>query len=436
MEESQLLEEARKVLAKNDRGKWTVPHENLYPHQWLWDSCFIAIGLRQLDIDRAQTEIKSLLRGQWSTGMLAHMIFSGSPQRLSQKLQEGWINPNSPNGVKTSGFTQPPMINEAVWLIGQKLNLPERRTWFKAMLPHLTANHEWLYDERDGGNGLFFIIHPYESGLDNSPSSIIEIHDHYWPWWLKILDKTGLVNIANLVRRDLKYVDAKQRMNNAEAIAYFALAWRLQRQDFDIKKILRRPKFALEELTFNCIAIRANERLREIAKVAGVSLPDKLMKNFARSKVALEALWEEDTGFYSSRSIIDRRLIGQPTISTLLPLYSGAISAGRAEQLVSLLRKKKMFATKWPVPSVPIRSGFFNPIKYWQGPTWVNTNWLIIDGLKQYGYTDEAEHLKERTLKMVAMGGFVDYYNPLNGRAVGAQGFSWTAALAIDLLKS
>ncbi len=436
MDEAMLLEGATKVLEENNRGKWTVPHENLYPHQWLWDSCFIAIGLRQLDVERAQTEIKSILRGQWDNGMLAHMIFSESPKRLSQKLQEGWINPNSPSGVKTSGFTQPPMIDEAVWLIGQKLNLPERRTWFRTILPHLIDNQEWLYAERDKGNGLFFIIHPYESGLDNSPSSVIEIHDHYWPWWLKLLDGTGLVNIANLVRRDLKYVDARQRMSNAEAIAYFALAWRLQRQDFDIKKILKRPKFALEELTFNCIAIRANERLKQISKVAGVRLPDRLLKNMERSRMALEALWDEDKGYYSSRSIIDRKLIGQPTISTLLPLYSGAISAGRAEQLVSLLRKKKMFATNWPVPSVPVQSDYFNPIKYWQGPTWLNTNWLIIDGLKQYGYTEDAEHLKDRTLKMVAMSGFVDYYNPLNGTAVGAHGFSWTAALTIDLLRS
>jgi glycogen debranching enzyme len=84
---------------------------------------------------------------------------------------------------------------------------------------------------------------------------------------------------------------------------------------------------------------------------------------------------------------------------------------------------------------VPVNSSYFNPYRYWQGPTWVNTNWLIINGLRQYGYQAEAAVLKERTLKMVARNGFYEYFNPLNGKGAGAPNFSWTAALIIDLLK-
>jgi hypothetical protein len=32
------------VLRTNDRGVYTAPADGLYPHQWLWDSCFTAIG--------------------------------------------------------------------------------------------------------------------------------------------------------------------------------------------------------------------------------------------------------------------------------------------------------------------------------------------------------------------------------------------------------
>jgi glycogen debranching enzyme len=87
------------------------------------------------------------------------------------------------------------------------------------------------------------------------------------------------------------------------------------------------------------------------------------------------------------------------------------------------------------VPSVPLDSAFFNPLRYWLGPTWVNTNWLIIDGLRQYGFTAEADILQDRTLQMVAKSGMSEYFNPLNGEPAGAANFSWTAALTIDLLK-
>ncbi|MCA1717305.1 MAG: hypothetical protein LC781_10905, partial [Actinobacteria bacterium] len=40
-----LARDAAKVLRKNDMGGWTKAAPELYPHQWSWDSAFIAIGL-------------------------------------------------------------------------------------------------------------------------------------------------------------------------------------------------------------------------------------------------------------------------------------------------------------------------------------------------------------------------------------------------------
>src|SRR5581483_7885741 len=102
--------------------------------------------------------------------------------------------------------------------------------------------------------------------------------------------------------------------------------------------------------------------------------------------------------------------------------------------LVKLLKLKRLFDLKWPVPSVPQTSDFFNPYRYWQGPTWVNTNWLIIEGLRNYQFDSQAEALKSKTLELVAKSGMNEYFNPLNGEPAGAKNFSWTAALVIDLL--
>jgi glycogen debranching enzyme len=139
---------------------------------------------------------------------------------------------------------------------------------------------------------------------------------------------------------------------------------------------------------------------------------------------------------YFSRSFVSHKLVEEPTIASLLPLYSGAISKNRAHELVAALKDKSGFGTSWPVPTVPRGSAFFDPYKYWQGPAWLNTNWLIIDGLTQYGFLAEAKILKERTLEMVHKNGFYEYFNPLKGYPAGAENFSWTAALTIDLLKN
>jgi glycogen debranching enzyme len=118
-----------------------------------------------------------------------------------------------------------------------------------------------------------------------------------------------------------------------------------------------------------------------------------------------------------------------------LPLYAGCISKERAAKLVKLLENEHQYGPAYPVPSVPTSSFWFHPKLYWQGPSWVNMNWLIIDGLNRYGYKDHAAALRESTLEMVNKSGFHEYFDPLNGEAAGADNFSWTAALVIDLLK-
>ncbi len=433
-----LQDKAAEVLKQNDRGQYTVPAGDLYPHQWLWDSCFIAIGLRHENITRSQTEIRSMMLGQWSNGMIPHMIFStGADDSKSRERERSQLSPYAPDNIETSGITQPPMLAEAVVKIGQKLKVPERRSWYKEMLEPLVRYHEWLYADRDPHKeGLVLLIHPYECGLDDSPPWISELRKHSMPLWVNAFERLRLGWVANFVRRDTKYVSPGQRMSNIEAMAYWAAMRRIRRKAYNSEAILSRSLFAVEDLAFNSILVRANHLLRDMAKYVKHELPADLIENMARTENALQQLWDESSGQYFSRSFVSHKLIEEPTIATFLPLYSGAISKDHVAKLVELLKKPNVFSLSWPVPSVPRTSTYFNPYRYWQGPTWVNTNWLIIEGLKNYGYHDEAKILQSRTIELVDKSGFYEYFNPLDGNPAGAANFSWTAALTIDLLKS
>jgi neutral trehalase len=432
----QLLDEVKQVLEMNDRGEYTQPAHGLYPHQWLWDSCFIAIGLRHLDLDRAQTELLSLLRGQWKNGMLPNIIFRNDFQyRTDRNIWRSWLNPYAPDGITTSGITQPPMLAEAVVQIGQKMAKPERRTWYKKVYPALLAYHQWLYTERDPhGEGLVLLIHPWETGLDNTPPWTSEMHEHQLPLWIAAIQKLHFDKIINLFRRDARSVPLDQRYQTIETLILFDIQRRLRRKRYDINKILDHSLLAIEDLAFNSIFVRANTHLREIAKTIGEDLPDDLDKRIKKTEKALDTLWDDYTNQYYSRDFITHRLLKIPTIATLLPLYAGTISKERAAHLVKNLENEHVFGTAYPVPSVPANSFWFQPKLYWQGPTWVNINWLIIEGLRRYGYNDHAEALAESTIEMVAKSGCAEYFDPLTGEPAGAANFSWTAALTVDLL--
>jgi len=432
-----LLTRAKDVLAMNDRGEYTMPAPVLYPHQWLWDSCFTAIGLRHVDVDRAKLELLSLLRGQWHNGMLPNIIFSQEPEyRRDREGWRSWVNPSAPDGIATSGITQPPMLAEAVVRVGAKLSWPERRSWYRLVWPALLDYHEWLYAERDPHHeGLALLIHPWEVGLDNTPPWMSELHDHLLPGWIRFLEKAHLIGMVELFRRDTRTVPLDERFDTVEAMAMFDIQRRLRRKAYNIDKILDHSLFAVEDLSFNSILVRANEHIVAIGKSIRQDVPPELLDNMRHTRKALEHLWDPYSNQYYSRDFITHRLLKEPSIATLLPLYAGSISPERAETLVKLIENEHMFGPAYPLPSVPVSSTWFQPKRYWQGPSWVNTNWLVIDGLKRYGFKDHAAALTESTLEMVDRGGFAEYFNPLTGEAAGGDDFSWTAALTIDLLE-
>lgn len=426
------------VLEMNDQGEYTIPAEGLYPHQWLWDSCFIAIGWRHSNPLRAQSEIISLLRGQWANGMIPHMIFAGDDLfRRDRNIWRSWTSPFAPDNVATSGITQPPVLAEAIVKIGEKLNTTERRSWYKQVYPALLKYHQWLYEDRDPhGEGLLLLVHPYECGLDNTPPWIHQLHTHHMPWWATVIQKTHLDGLINLVRRDTRHVPPGQRMSNIDALLYFDAVRRLRRKRYDIDSILSGSLFAIEDLTFNCIFIRANRHLRDIARTIRQPIPVEMLERMDKTEQALEQLWDPYSNQYFSRDFITHNLIKQPSIATLMPLYTGIISQQRSQTLVAQIENEKVFGPPYPLPSVPLNSEWFHPNTYWQGPTWLNTNWLIIDGLKRCGYDDHAAALTESSLELVQRSGCYEYFNPIDGSPAGAANFSWTAALALDLART
>lgn len=431
-----LAEAAQTVLEQNDRGHYTAPAPNLYPHQWLWDSCFTAIGIRHYDTERAKMEILSILRGQWTNGMVPHMIFNDEPKyRRDRNIWRSWVNPHSPDDVVTSGITQPPVLAEAVQQIGSSMSLAERRSWYRMVWPALLAYHEWLYYERDPhAEGLTLQIHPWETGLDNTPPWMHELHEHILPWWVRAVQAVKLDGLVSFIRRDTRFVPVDQRFDNVEAMTLFSVQRRLRRKAYDTNKVLNHSLFTVEDLSFNCILIRANTIMQEIAKSIRQEIPAELLERFKKSEKALEELWEPYAQEYFSRDFITHKLLKQSSVASLLPLYAGCITKDRAEILVKTLENEHLFGSAYPVPTVPISSPSFDADRYWQGPSWVNMNWMIIDGLERYGFKDHAQALRETTLEMVNAGGFYEYFNPLTGEPLGVPEFSWTAALTLDLL--
>jgi neutral trehalase len=369
--------------------------------------------------------------------MMPHMVFSMEPKYARDRnVWRSWVSPNSPNDVATSGITQPPVLAEAVWRVGNALSDKEKTVFFNKMLPVLIDYHTWLYEDRDPHDeGLTIQIHPYETGLDNTPPWENQLREHSRPLWIATIENMKLEKFFSAIRRDTREIPPEQRMRNIDALMAWDALLRLRRKHYDIDLILHRGLFAIEDVGFNAIFIRNNTIVKDIARVVYKKIPKQLDEHMKKSELALEELWDEAFSVYFSRDFVTNKLLREPTISSLLPLYAGTIDKKRADMLVKILMTNSAFWLPYPVASVPRNTRAFNEWRYWQGPTWVNTNWLIIDGLKRMGYKNEAQALISHTLDMVRSAGVWEYYNPKTGQGLGSSDFSWTAALTLDLLQ-
>ncbi len=126
-------------------------------------------------------------------------------------------------------------------------------------------------------------------------------------------------------------------------------------------------------------------------------------------------LWSEEKGVYCDRTF-SGRLTGVMTCASFLPLFAGICTSERAGRLVGLLTDPGKFWSVMPVPSVSQDDPAYGT-DMWRGAVWLNYNYMILQGLKRYGYTEQAEKLRRRTLLEVERvfeetGMIFEFYDP------------------------
>ncbi len=145
-------------------------------------------------------------------------------------------------------------------------------------------------------------------------------------------------------------------------------------------------------------------------------------------------MWDAEAGFFWAKKGGAR--INVRTPFNLFPLITGRMPPGIAARLTTHLTDEHQFWTRYPVPTVARDDPKYDPAQMWRGPTWVNVNYLLIEGLERSGYGELARDLRRRTLEMM-MGedDIYEYYNPETGKSPpkAASVFGWSSALFIDM---
>ncbi|MFL6074923.1 MAG: MGH1-like glycoside hydrolase domain-containing protein [Mycobacteriales bacterium] len=410
---------AARVLAANWAGAWTVPSRTLYPHQWSWDSAFIALGLRHVAPGRARQELNSLLAAQWADGRLPHIVFDPAVPADAYFPGPGFW------GARTSGLVQPPVHALAAWEVFRADPAGARHDGFlPAAYPRLAAWHRYLRDRRDlGGDGLVALIHPWESGTDNSPA------------WDAPLAAVDPVPIGALQRRDLDpaagHATAAERPTDLDYGRYVRLA--AAYRDRGYADTLDTSGFAVEDPMTNALLVLAEHAMTAIAAEIGADPAPHRTAAAELTGALVGRLYDADAGTFLARDLLAGRVLDAYTVAGLVPLAVPDLPV--AGPLVkTALGERFQLGTAHLVPSYDLTAPDFDPARYWRGPAWYNTSWLVWRGLRAHGEAGHAADLRARMLACAARAGFREYVDPHTGAGHGSADFSWTAALVLDLL--
>jgi hypothetical protein len=426
------IKSAKNVLKNNRSAGYTIPSGSLYPHQWNWDSGFIAIGYSHYDTDWAIKELTSLFIAQWKNGMLPQIVFNREKLGTYFPEPDFWQperSPHAPEVSLTSGITMPPIHGVSVLKIYENSKEKQKVIPFLEWIyPKLLSFHRYLYSERcPQGDGLVYIRHPWESGMDNSPV------------WDKVLKNILLAEITlpAYTRKDTSgSVSSEMRPSNKYYDYFVFLVELFKKAGYDEKEIAKECPFLVCDPLFNAILCASNEALIKISDV--LNKPSKEVEEWYQitATAIQEKLYHEEHDIFDAYDLRERKLLELETASGFMPLFGGAASRNQAQRIYEYLNSKSFCALHqgncFTIPSYDTQKEGFKRENYWRGPVWININWMILQGLRRYGFIQKADSLALDILQLPIRFGFHEYFDSFDGRGYGSTNFSWTASLFLD----
>lgn len=382
---------------------FSCPSSVTYPFQWFWDSCFHAIALSHVDINKAEAELVSLLKNQHNDGFVSHVTF-WQRDAFEEMVSTYAIAFRS---KYLSDEMQPPLLAEAVAAVA----LHGRGIEFiSEILPSVKHFYDWLDNVRNPyGDGLIRVVQPDETGLDHSP---------LW--------------------------DELMNINNEEQASWdrgwHSICDPYDAFDRDPKKMIELNHFVVADVMTNVIYIENLRVLsglcRQLNDLSGAQIyDDRASKAF----LSLEKLcWNEEDGTYYGVNGKENKQIKVNTFVSLMPLLLPDLEKRKADLLINQITDPTQYWAEYPIPSVAMNHPSYRPetvggILVWRGPSWMNSNWYLARGLQRHGRLDLSRHIANQSIAMVKKSGFREYYNPQTANGHGAPDFSWSTIL-MDLV--
>ncbi len=352
-------------------SKWLYcpPNRQVYPWQWLWDSCFHAVSWCALNDQRGVAELRTLLGSVQLDGFLPHMTYHSDPG-AARGL---WGRP------LWSTITQPPMYGHAIrvlaesgWPVDELIEPAERAMRF-------------LFERRLEPNGLVRIVHPWESGADDNP--------RWGAWSGTPFERRRWMSVKLSLVSSLELGEAGSALTN--------------------------PRFSVAAASFNALA---SFNAAELHAAGGPAWLGQAAESLAEA--IDELLWDEGRGTWADLDLTSGDRACHGVLDALLAVLVTR-SEERAERVFAAISGDGHLASPFGPCGTSREEAGFDPSGYGRGSVWPHLTYLFVLAARRRGRDVLGDELAMSSMRAMIRSGFAEHVDAVTGQGLGARPQGW-----------
>lgn len=352
-----------------------VPSKRGYVGHWQWDAYFIAVGLSHGDIDLAVEQMDVALKFQTDEGLLPDVVHENGVLASSADLPESDRVNLRETGYDTEAAPIP--LTKPPLTAWAAGRVLEKVEQGAGLARREALQQEWYPAIEKAANWWF----------DHSDSDGDGVPEYSHPY------SSGL--------DDSPVFDYGAPVETPDLTAYLAF------QDHIL---------------------------------ASVNTGDKAQRYADRSakmRNRLTERWDGDKRMFVS--VREGKTLFDRTVVSLLGVVAPGLSQEIVAGVVAEIEDPARFGAPYGIPTVSLDDPKYDRVDMWRGPIWINTAYLVADGLERNGQPEVARKIRTQILDLIEHAhGPSEYYIPEQGipSPQAVRCFAWSAALYIDLAVS
>lgn len=399
-----------------DRGSLVaIPYRYVVPGgrfsaQYYWDSYFTMLGLAA---DERWDLVEDMLKN------FAYMI-----------RKFGFIP--TANRTYFLSRSQPPFLSHMVKLMAKHRN---RTLTLLEYLPYLLREYRFWMRGRRTLSGLEETAAMRRVVRVSDGSMLARYYDNKaTPRPESLREDVETAGMAGRVEHEKLFLDLRA---GAESGWDFSSRW-LENAD-DLSTIRTTD---IVPIDLNCLLYHLELTIAETYRLMYQPLLARKFQKFAdkRKQAIHKYLWDEDEQFFVDYDFRYSKSTGRVTLAGVFPLFTKIATPAEAKAVAE--RIERDFLKKGGLTMTLLDTG-----QQWDAPNgWAPLQWVAIQGLREYGYHQLADRIKDAWVKTCVdvyerEGKMVEKYNVVHPEKLGGggeyvlqDGFGWTNGVLAALL--